>query len=314
MSTDRLVVYNPESRAGRRVLERVAGRLAAQGERSRPRFVALAELERFPAHPARIIAIGGDGTLSAICDWMLRRDLRIPLAIIPAGTGNNLARGLGIARALPAALETALAGREHRSIDAVAIESRDEAGAVAGGRFMVQTAALGFPAEIAGRYARARASRWRRLLLRPLGTHAYTLLAGAGILRQKIREWRRAERLRCRIDSPEGLADLELLALFIGNERSLGGNFLPSPRAALDDGLVDLCAVTPGESYLRLFRAMGTGEHLAFERAVHYRQTAGPATLHLSRPAPLMIDGDVALCGTQYRLEVLPRRIDVIIR
>src|SRR5678816_4908666 len=57
---------------------------------------------------------------------------------------------------------------------------------------------------------------------------------------------------------PEETLEERVIAIFIGNERSLGGEFQPCPKARIDDGLMDLCFVRAGtgESYLRLFRSV----------------------------------------------------------
>ncbi len=262
--------------------------------------------------PGRLIVIGGDGTLSAVSEWLIERDHDCPIAIVPAGTGNNLARGLGLPLDTVRALEIAFRGERLRALDAVRYQGKAEGRA----RIMIQTAALGFPAEIAARYDALRRHSFFRYLCAPAGPYVYRLLALAGLGEQRRKE-RRGENLldvECRLPG-ERLRET-VFAIFLGNEKSLGGNFCPCPRAEVDDGLLDICLVRAGTGagYLRLFRSVIRGEHLALERTVVYRQTRGPVEIELSAPSLFLADGDLWLKDSSFRLEVLPHRFRVIVK
>jgi diacylglycerol kinase (ATP) len=278
-------------------------------------FVPLPELEGVPEAPERLIVLGGDGTVSAAVDWLERRSFRSPIAIVPAGTGNNLARGLGIPLEPGAALELALAGRRLRAVDAIRYSTPGGGGSGGRPRLFIQTAALGFPADIAGRYDRWRRQRLFRLVARPLGPYVYRWLALSGLLAAKRRERRGERLLRLRAALPGETIDETVLAVFLGNEKSLGGNFHPCPRAEVDDGKLDLCLVRAGTgaSYLDTFRRVVRGEHLELARTVLYRQSAGPLELELSEPAALLADGDLWVESARFRFEVLPRRVEVVV-
>ena len=131
-------------------------------------------------------------------------------------------------------------------------------------RVFVQTAAIAYPARVAQRYDELRARSWFRALARPFGTQIYKLLALAGMRREIVRE-RRGQAHRVRLEFADGETIEETaMALFIGNERSLGGDFVPCPEAQVDDGQLDFCMVRAGTgaSYLRLFQKVSRGEHL----------------------------------------------------
>jgi diacylglycerol kinase (ATP) len=306
-----LVIHNPASRRGRRVGAALRRLLEAGGKAGAAHWVGISELPRAELPGGRLIVVGGDGTINAVASWLHDLGASLPLGIVPAGTGNNLARGLGLPLDVENASRLALESAGRRRIDAILYHGAGDGRA----RLIVQTAALGFPATIAGRYDALRRRSLFRLVALPLGPYVYRLLALAGLAAQKRRERRGAPLLsiRCRLGGGEILEE-EVLAVFIGNEKSLGGNFHPCPLARMDDGALDLCLVRAGtgESYLRLFGRIMRGEHLAIERAIIYRQTPGPVEIALSEPSPLLADGDLWVESSSYRLEVLPGRLEVV--
>ena len=210
---------------------------------------------------------------------------------MPAGTGNNLARGLTLPLETRDALEVAFRGTGLRPLDG--IHCRDGEGRA---RVVIQTAALGFPAEVAGRYAALRQHSVFRHLARPAGPYVYQLLAYLGLATQKRRERRGKNLLQVKCTLPGEPFEEAVFAIFIGNERSLGGNFHPCPLAEVDDGQLDLCFVRAGtgQGYLELFRALTRGEHLALNETIVYRQTRGPwswSSLCLALSLPTAISG-----------------------
>jgi diacylglycerol kinase (ATP) len=309
---DWTLVHNPNSRVGRLLLDRVLGksRELRSPEEPAPRVLALGKLDSIEELPERMLVLGGDGTVNAVAEWMWRRDDGCPLGVIPAGTGNNLARGLGIPLKLEEALELAVKGTRLRPIDVIAYSSPDQERS----RLIVQTSALGFPARMAAIYDSLRRRPLLRWLLRPTGPYAYRIIAFLGLAWQKHRERQGRNLLKVRLSFPGESLEETVFAIFLGNERSLGGNFVPCPKAEVDDGLLDICLVRAGTGarYLRLFRDIVRGHHTRLERTVVYHQTPGPITVELSAPSPFLVDGDLWVSSDCYRLEVLPGRLQVV--
>jgi len=272
--------------------------------------------------PRRIVAVGGDGTVNGVAEWLFRNSSpgETSLGIIPGGTGNNLARGLGIPLHPDRAAEVALSGREERRIDMIRYvpvgSVEDPSREPPAARLVIQQGAFGFPAEINARFSELRKSRLFRLAAHPLGHLIYRFLALLGLYRRQLADRKGpGDVLRLGARLPGEDLEGEILAVFIGNEASIGGGFQPCPSASVDDGLMDLCIIRAGtgDSYWSLFRAAIRGEHVSMESAVEYRQTPGPLELHFSEPTPILADGDMGPSARSFRLELIPGGVAVVV-
>ena len=307
---DWVILFNAASKRGKTVAREIRALLDANpttGQRT-VRWVSLGELPDCVGTPERIITIGGDGTINAAVSWLFEHDLDVPLALLPAGTGNNLARGLQ----LPLDVGDAFAVIESsttRPLDAIVLRGDDTPPFA-----MVQSAALGFPAETAKKYDDLRRHWLFRALFKPLGPSIYRLLALSGLRTQKRRERRGQDLLDLELRLTGGETRREsVIAVFLGNERSLGGNFIPCPQALLDDGRLDICTIRAGGDtpYLQLFRRVLGGDHLR-DPAVSYLQTAKPLELAFSRATPLLVDGDIKCSSRHYFVDVVPGRFRIV--
>lgn len=190
--------------------------------------------------PRVLVVVGGDGTLSGILDLLCATS--VPVALVPAGTGNDLARALGLPRHDPvASAELALCGVA-RSIDIGEIRT---AGRVAP---FLTIAALGFDAKVSDRTNRL---RW------PHGVLRYYLAVVIELLRLRPMEF------TVSIDGADAVAAPGTLVA-VGNTESYGGGMPVCAGAAADDGLLDLVQVAPltRRRLLRLFPLLLRGTHL----------------------------------------------------
>ena len=176
-----------------------------------------------------VLAYGGDGTVRAVATALI--GTQVPLGLLPAGTGNLLARNLAVPFAdLDAALTVALAGidravdvgRRWRSTSPVEDQQpRAET-------FLVM-AGLGFDAEVM-------ASVEHRLKER-VGWWAY-VVAGARNLRG------RQTRVLLSLDGEEPIRR-RLRSVIVGNCGELTGGVRLMPDAKIDDGWLDVVVVAP---------------------------------------------------------------------
>src|SRR5690606_25962700 len=127
---------------------RRAGTRPAATTRAGPRPTTRAGPQRstLAAAPAVVMVAGGDGTVRAVAEVM--QGTGIPVALVPLGTGNLLARDVGAPlNDIAACVSVAFAG-EDRSVDVGVAELEDESGARRSHTFMVM-AGIGLDAEMA---------------------------------------------------------------------------------------------------------------------------------------------------------------------
>lgn len=180
------------------------------------------------AGASRVIAYGGDGTVRAVAAELAGTD--VSLGLLPAGTGNLLARNLAIPLTdLDAALTVALQGTPRRlDVGRALIDVSGEDQVPRRDTFMVM-AGLGFDAEVM-------ASVQPRLKAR-VGWWAY-VLAGLSNLRG------RQTRVALRLDGARPV-QRRVRSVIIGNCGELTGGVRLLPHARPDDGWLDVVVVAP---------------------------------------------------------------------
>ena len=255
-----------------------------------------------------VVAWGGDGTVNEVASVLMRREA--VLGIVPAGSGNGLARELGISLRPAEAIDTAVAGRD-RDIDV---------GELAGRPF-VNIAGVGLPASVADLFARlARQSSPDGSAWRPTDSAGVRAVPGrrlltgrglAGYVRATALELLRYRSGRYTVAA--GGRTIERRALFIevANGRQYGNGAVVAPHARLDDGLLDLVTVDPigparaAWGLWRLFN--GTIDR---HRYVHCSQVGG-VTISADRPLRFHVDGEVVQGGESLTARIHPRALRV---
>ncbi len=200
-----------------------------------------------------LVAVGGDGM--AHLALQACAGTATALAIVPTGTGNDLAVALGLPRGDPAASADLILSAPPRQIDAVR----------AGQEWFACVLGVGFDGAVNDR---ANRMRW------PRGRRRYDLAVVA-----ELRTYR-AGRFRLTLD---GVAhDVEAMLVALGNAPSYGGGMRVCPDADLTDGLLDVVVVGPMSRlrFLRLFPSVFRGTHVS-DRAV---------TVHRAREVTIASD------------------------
>lgn len=199
--------------------------------------------EAVASKPRALVIVGGDGTLSSVLDTVVGSG--VPIALVPAGTGNDLARALGLpfeaSDAAAAAAELAVRGIP-RTIDVGEVET------ASGTRRFLTIAALGFDAHVS---ERTNTLRW------PRGRARYYVALLVELARLRPMPFEFA------LDGgPMRPAPGTIIA--VGSTRSYGGGMPVCPGAVPDDGLLDVTHVAPlGRLKLaRLFPLLLRGTHV----------------------------------------------------
>ena len=233
-----------------------------------------------------VFVCGGDGTVMAAVTAMA--GCGIPLAILPAGTGNLLARNLD----LPlndemAALRIGTSGRT-RAIDVGLVEDR---------KFAVM-AGIGFDAAI----MRDAPERLKKVV----GWPAYVVSAAKHL---------RGRGIRVTITVDDG-APLQrrVRTVVVGNVGKLQGNIPLLPDAKADDGILDVVVIAPRSvvDWARVTGRVIRRADVGDRRMERFRGTH--VLVKASEPQPRQLDGDVVEDGRTLDVRVEPGALLVRVR
>jgi diacylglycerol kinase (ATP) len=174
-----------------------------------------------------IVVVGGDGTVNRVVHAVAGLERCPPLGLIPLGTGNDLARALGVPRDPADAARRVLAGRTV-AMDVV----------TANGRTFCTAGVLGVPASAAleVREWLAPGSAMRTLAV-AMGGFSYTV---AG-LRHVLHPGVIAERYEIR--HAGGLWSVRSPGVFIANTSALGGGLILPLGSDATDGVVEIAVI-----------------------------------------------------------------------
>lgn len=233
-----------------------------------------------------IVVAGGDGMVHLGANLCAGTD--VPLGVIAAGTGNDIARELGLpVRDAAKAVERILHGRT-RLVDAGRLVT-----AAGEERWFAGVLAAGFDAVV-----NERANQWRW----PKGPMRYNLAI--------MRELPVFRPLPYVLTLDGQRMDTEAMLVAVGNGPAYGGGMRVTPDAAFDDGLFDVLVLhrIPVHEFLRVFPKVFTGAHtghpaveIVRARTVRLEARGIVAYADGERFAPLPVD-----------LEVVPGALSVL--
>ncbi|WP_309132550.1 diacylglycerol kinase family protein [Brevibacterium sp.] len=228
------IVYNPVKVPLERVRRAVeAQELALGWEKTRWYATSSDDSGRAAAfhavstRPSVVIIAGGDGTVRTVTEAVV--DSGIPIALLPFGTGNLLARNLGLPLTnIGASVRTAFALTTRR-VDTAIAEFEDEDGARSAHRFLVM-AGIGLDAEMA--------TNTNALVKKHLGWFAYVSPIARSIFANRLFT------MHYRVDDGPAKST-HAHTVIVGNCGTLTGNMLLLPGAVVDDGQLDVIVFRP---------------------------------------------------------------------
>jgi diacylglycerol kinase family enzyme len=233
-----------------------------------------------------VAAAGGDGTVAAVAQVLAGGG--VPLGIVPLGTGNLVARELGIPLEAERAAELLAGPSTRRRLDVMRIN----------GRIHLLNAGVGINAEVIDRTSR-------------LGKNLFGVSAYVGTAVWKVMQ-ARPQRMEIVIDGVAAVYDAT--DVLISNCGILARGLYPNgPDIRADDGRLDVCVVCmkrpleyPWSYVMRLLRPRNVN------RVLHERAAACAVTVRSARPLAVQADGDI-IGVTPVTVEILPHALSVIV-
>ncbi|MBI3929903.1 MAG: diacylglycerol kinase family lipid kinase [Armatimonadetes bacterium] len=214
-----------------------------------------------------VVAAGGDGTVHEVVNGLAGTPAQ--LGLIPIGTENVLAREMGI----PFSIEKAcvhMLGSEPRDIDL----------GLCGDRYFACFAGVGFDGFVA--------SNLNAELKDAIGSFAYVWTA-----LEKVAEYRGQERLLRLVADGLAVEEMPFWQMMVGNIQAYGGNLRPTPRARVDDGLLDV-VVLPAKDFPSMIQqvmAVATGSHLDLADVLYLQ--VRELRVETIPPEQVQLDGEV---------------------
>jgi YegS/Rv2252/BmrU family lipid kinase len=292
-------IVNPAARSGRATARwrKVAAALSEAGVEPRT------EHTRYPGHArtlaanlaadgyVTILAVGGDGTVHDVVNGVFAagKAEEVRLGLVPAGTGMDVARGLGLSRR-PALVARQIAAGRELAIDVGQAVGADE-------QYFVNFAETGLGAAVVAREAGFNGA-WPGRLSFLVAAVGAALDAGIG-------------RARIAVD---GVPAYEgpLVSVVVANGRYFGGGMRIAPRASPTDGLFDVLVLgnfTRAQLVGHIWK-LYPGTHIRHPKVIWLRGSeveVDPIT-----PMSLDLDGELSGSGP-YRFRLLPRALRVIV-
>jgi diacylglycerol kinase (ATP) len=229
-----------------------------------------------------IVASGGDGTVNEVATAMVGTD--IPMGILPAGSGNGLARCLGISMSYALALRTIMKGNS-KLMDVAHVN----------GRLFTSIAGVGFDAFVARKFAESSLRgmiSYMQIVLNEFSSYkptTYTLT----------------------IDG-ETIERHALMVVF-ANSNQFGFNTRIAPDALVDDGYLDICVVKK----MPVTQLMTVGYHLMMGtpgKSGYAEYFRGKEISISNVNEPLMnIDGEPVVMESPVDIRIKPLALRVIV-
>lgn len=231
-----------------------------------------------------VIVCGGDGTVREVCAELAGTG--IPVGIVPAGTGNLLARNLGLPLFMRAAIDIALNGQD-RAIDLVDVHGED----LAKTHFMVM-AGMGLDAAIM--------EGVNPIIKEKVGWLAYVVSGFKALMSPVIK-------VEISVDDAEPTTH-RARTVVVGNVGYLQAGMPLLPDAAIDDGLLDVVILYPRRflSWVPMALRVLTKRQRTDDTV--NRMTGRTVTITAAGSTPRQLDGDAVGPGRTLVMECIPGR------
>jgi diacylglycerol kinase (ATP) len=214
-----------------------------------------------------VAALGGDGQVGLCANGVIGSGSA--LAVIPAGTGNDFARHIGLDRKDPLAAARLLSSPTVKKIDVVRVATAE------GERYFVNVGGAGFDSEV-----NAHANQVRRLK----GTPKYIYSTFVTLARFQPGEFKVV------VDGTSH--DLAAMMIAVGNGSSYGGGMKITPEGRVDNGTLEVCVLgrLSKASFVMTFPKVFSGKHVEHPAVTMFRGCE--IEISADRPFQVYADGE----------------------
>ncbi|HMG09901.1 MAG TPA: diacylglycerol kinase family protein [Mucilaginibacter sp.] len=229
-----------------------------------------------------VIAVGGDGTVNEIASAIVGSNTA--LGVVPYGSGNGLARFLGIPMNPQHAIKTLSTGR---------VESIDSA--TVNGQPFFNMAGMGFDAHISEVFSHGKKR----------GFVSY--------IKSSMQEIATYNEQEYHIEVDGKVYNRKAFMLSIANSSQYGNNAHISPRASVQDGLLDVCVIR--KFPLWRFPEMGIRMLTKAAEGTSYVEIIRGKQIKVTRQmdGPIHLDGEPQIMGTAIHINIVPNSLKVIV-
>lgn len=219
----------------------------------------------------RFICVGGDGTINEIAN-SAPCNPDVEFGVIPSGSGNDFVRNFSNTK-LFSSVDAQLDG-EPVSLDLIKVNDF----------YCVNMVNIGFDCAVVKEADKLKRSKWV--------SPGFSYILGVVVVLFK----KFGTKMKVIFDDGE-IIEKELTLTAIGNGKFCGGGFMSAPRAILNDGLLDVCAINKISrlNFITLVGSYKKGTYLDNVRAMKYirHRRVDHFKMEFDAPIPICIDGEI---------------------
>ncbi|HRP90422.1 MAG TPA: diacylglycerol kinase family lipid kinase [Edaphocola sp.] len=229
-----------------------------------------------------IVAVGGDGSVNDVIQSLVGKD--VALGVIPMGSGNGLARSVG----LPLKVKNAIKVLNKRNIHAI------DLGLVNGEKYFISNAGVGFDAVVTKEFAKSDKR----------GFLSYIDIIVKKMFSFKSKDWE--------IEIDGKVYHHKAFMLTIANGPQLGYNFQIAPVAIFNDGVFDIVVINKHPRLLTgIIGLQGFTDTLLKNRYVsHY--TGKKIVIRNQENDTMQLDGDFEECVMPLEIEIQEKALKLL--
>jgi diacylglycerol kinase (ATP) len=229
----------------------------------------------------QVVAVGGDGTVNEVATGLLHSS--VPMGIIPKGSGNGLARHLGIPLKIPQAVQTLFSSRE------IAIDTF-----MVNGKLSLNVSGIGFDGHIANLFGKNKKR----------GLQEYARLT--------IREFLKFNEFQAEIKTEHTTFNRKAFIIAIANSSQYGNNARIAPAASICDELLHISLLKKVPLYRMDFvYSFFTGQisKSRYCEIIPIKQMS----ITLNTPIAFHIDGEPCGENDQFDIKIIPHSLRMLV-